>query len=170
MYMVTSLSLEELGILIRERRVSLNNGKLLFGVSVDSINNYFAEQAGHTDYVIGLRGRLNHTTANLFKQMDDLVVSGNHVIIEAEIDETDVVRYRVDGVMNAAKALYYGMEDGIVCEELDDARLGEGDKSKVEVVCVPYINGTSHVRVTSLCNELSFNVEGITYVKLNGGV
>lgn len=169
MYIVTTLSLQQLGDLIRNKRVSLDNGRLLFGRDADAINTYFRERIGYQGYVIGFRGRLNNTTASVFKQLDNQVANGTHVIIEAEIDERDVIRYRVEGVDNAATALYYGMSEDTICTELDDARLGDTENGDVEVLCIPYINGSFKVRVTSLSDNLSFNVEGITFVKLNGG-
>jgi len=168
-YIVTTLSLIELGTLIREKKVSLDNGKLLFGSDAEAINSYFKDRIGYSGYVIGFRGRLNNATAAVLRKIDNQVVSGNHVIIEAEIDESDLLRYRVEGINNAATALFYGMSEDTIFNELDEAQLGFSETGDVEVLCVPYINGASHVRVTSLKESLDFDAEGITFVKLNGG-
>lgn len=168
MYIVTTLSFEELGRLIRDKRVSVDNGDLLFGTNTETINSYFKERIGYQGYVVGLRGRLNSTSATIFKNMDQRTVTGEHVIVEAQIDEDDVLRYRVDGVNTAAQALQYGMSEDAIYDELDEAQLRPGDKGGVEILCVPYLKGNPKVKVTSLKEELNFNVEGITFVKLEG--
>lgn len=168
MFIVTTLSFEELGVLIRDKRVSLDNGDLLFGSNTDTIDGYFKDRIGYNGYVVGLRGRLNSTSATLFKNMDKRTVTGEHVIVEVPVDEDDVLRYRVDGVDTAARALQYGMSEDAIYDELDEAQLRAGDKGGVEILCVPYLKSGSKVKVTSLSEEIDFNVEGITFVKLNG--
>ena len=57
-----------------------------------------------------------------------------------------------------------------IYEQLDDARLVDAGGSGIEVLCVPFINAKARVRVTSLVeDDIGFNVEGITFVKLKGG-
>ena len=170
MYIVTTMSLDELGSLIREKRVSLDNGQLIFGQSEEAIDQYFKDRIGYNGYVIGLRGRINKASAEVFKQLDRGVSTGDKVILEAEIDEDDMIRYQVDGVTSAASALYYGMSVGDIHEQLDAARLYTSDGNGVEVLCVPFIKSSARVRVTSLVeDDINFNVEGITFVKLKGG-
>lgn len=168
MYIVTTLSFEELGTLIKTRRVSLDNCNLLFGSNVEPIDAYFKERIGYQGYVIGLRGRLNATSAKLFKELDKQTITGQHVIVEVEIDEDDVLRYRVAGINNAVQAFSFGMSEDAILDELDEAQVLPGQSGGVEVLCVPYLNGASQVRVTSLSDELAFDVDGITFVKLQG--
>lgn len=168
MYLVTTLSFDELGTLIRDKRISLDNGELLFGDDIDTINEYFKERIGFDGYVIGLRGRINRASAGIFQKIDRRTMTGEHVIIEAEIDDNDVLRYNVNGINMVAQALSYGMSEDAIYDELDSAQLPPGASGKVEVLCVPYIKGDAKVRVTSLSDKLDFAVEGITYVNLSG--
>lgn len=167
MYIVTTLSLDELGTLIREKRVSLNNGRLLFGCDAETVDTYFKERIGYSGYVLGFRGRINKVTAGVFEQLDECVLDGSKVILEAEIDEDDMLRYRVKGIQQAADALCIGLTEDAVCEELDESEIVGDSSDGIEILCVPYIKGDSKVRVTSLNDELSFDVEGITFVKLS---
>lgn len=166
MFLVTTLSVDELSALIRDKQVSLDNGSLLFGQKTDIIDSYFKERIGYKGYVVGLRGRLNKTTANLFAELDRRVKSGESLILEAEIDEDDVTRYAVAGVNAAATALTYGLEQGDIYQQLDAAqRFGSPDGS-VEILCVPFVKANGKVRVTSLVDDVTFNVEGVTFVKM----
>lgn len=166
MYIVTTLSYDELGQLIRDKKVSLNNADLLFGVTTEGINKYFQERIGYSGYVVGLRGRLNPTTADVFAKLDRTVRGGERVILEAEIDESDMLRYSVSGVNMAAEALAYGLPESDIYEQLDGACSPGNTVDAVEILCVPYIQANGKVRVTSLTEDLSFNVEGITFVKI----
>lgn len=165
-HIVTTLTYDELGELIKNKKVSLNNGKLLFGHDTDTINHYFQERIGNQGYVIGLRGRINKMTADLFKQLDDGVMAGNTAILEAEVNEDDMLRYTIDGVGMAADALTYGLSEGAIYEELDRAQKVMEPPAGAEVLCVPYIQANGKIRVTSLVEDLSFNVDGIAFVKL----
>lgn len=169
MFIVTTLSFDELGQLIREKQVSLDNGHLLFGASADVIDSYFKERIGYRGYVVGLRGRINPATAKVFSVMDRTVKTGGHVILEAEIEEQDMLRYSVDGISTAAAALAYGLPQDDVYEQLDEAMRKEASSDGIEVICVPYIKANGKVKVTSLTEDLAFNVEGITFVKLQTG-
>lgn len=166
MYIVTSLSYDDLGRLIREKKISLNNADLLFGVTSERINRYFQERIGYSGYVVGLRGRLNPTTARVFSSLDAAVRNGSRIMLEAEIDENDMIRYSVSGVNVAAEALAYGLPESDVYEQLDEARSEASDSQAVEVLCVPYIQTKGKIRVTNLTEEIQFNVDGITFVKI----
>lgn len=167
MFMVTTMSLDELGTLIRDKQVSLDNGSLLFGSPTQLVDTYFKNNVGYSGYVVGLRGRLNKTTANLFATIDTRVNSGDRIILEAEIDENDVVRYNINGINAAAEALTYGLGEADIEEQLDTAQKQASDPAQgVEVLCVPFIKANGKVRVTSLTDQLTFDVEGITFVRL----
>lgn len=166
-YIVTTMSYADLGKLIRDKRVSLNNAKLLFGYSEEIIDTYFSERIGYSGYVVGLRGRLNPMTAEVFAQLDASVQRGERIILEAEIAEDDMIRYSVEGVNAAAEALAYGLPAEDIIETLDDAREPDKGKEPLEILCVPYIQNNGRVRVTNLNDDnLTFDVEGITFVKV----
>ena len=167
MYIVTTLSYDELSRLIRDKKISLNNADLLFGYTTDGINKYFSERIGNTGYVVGLRGRINPTTAQVFAQLDKAVKSGDRVILEAEINEDDMISFTVDGINAAAEALAYGLPDEDIYNQLDHSQLsGQPGEDKIQVICIPHIKLENKLRVTSLREEIAFNLKGITFVKL----
>ena len=166
MYIVTTMSYVELGRLIKDKRVSLNNAKLLFGFSEELLDDYFSERIGYKGYVVGLRGRLNSVTADVFAKLDTAVKSGERVILEAEIAD-DMIKYSVDGVRAAAEALAYGLPPEDIIDTLDNALVSDAATEAIEVLCVPYIQNNGHVRITTLNEDnLTFDVEGITIIKV----
>lgn len=171
MYIVTTMSYDDLAQLIRDKQISLNNADLLFGNNDDALNKYFKDRLGYDGYVVGLHGRLNSLMAGMFTHLDrDLTRRvGEHgrVILEAEIDESDMLRYSVSGINAAADALIYGLPEDEVFETLDEANIGASEKTtQLEVICVPYIKSNSKIRVASLAGDIEFAVEGITLVRL----
>lgn len=167
MFMVTTMSLDELGSLIRDKQVSLDNGSLLFGSPTQLVDSYFKSNIGYSGYVVGLRGRLNRTTADIFAKLDKQVSSGDKIILEAEIDETDVVRYNLTGINAAAEALTYGLDESDILDQLNRAQKIPSETAQgVEVLCVPFVKANGRVRVTSLTDSLTFDVDGITFVRV----
>lgn len=168
MFIVTTLSFDQLSHLIKDKQVSLDNGNLLFGQQTDIVDEYFRERIGYDGYVVGLCGRLNKTTASLFAKMDAGVKSGSRLVLEAEIDKDDVMRFKVEGVNAAAAALSYGLSGEDIYQQLDEAQQYPGDASApVEILCVPFIKANGKIRVTSMADDtVTFNVEGVTFVKM----
>lgn len=165
MYIVTTMSYDKLGALIRDRKVSLDNADLLFGYNTDAINKYFKDKIGYDGYVVGIRGRLNPYTAEMLESLDNTVRRGDYVLLEAEIDADDALCYSADGVTKAAEALFYGLPEDDVCGQLDSAEKPVDAVDAVEFLCVPYIKSNGKLVVTSLTEELSFDLEGIKFVK-----
>lgn len=166
MYIITIMSYSELGTLIRDKRVSLNNASLFFGYSEELIDKYFSERVGYRGYVVGLRGRLNRTTAEVFARLDTSVKNGERIILEAEIDEADLIRYTVNGISEAATAMTYGLSEEDIVNTLDSAIETDNSCKAIEVLCIPYIKNNGHVRITKMNSDnLEFAVEGITFVK-----
>lgn len=166
MYIVTTLTFDQLGALIRDKRVSLDNGELMFGQSDQIVDQYFKEKIGYEGYVIGLRGRLNRTTADIFSKIDRGVTTGDRIILEAQVSDDDLLRYNIQGVTAAAEALSYGMGEEDVREHLDHAQVSDQKSRSAEVLCAPYIRATGNLRVTSFGSDIEFNVEGITFVPI----
>ena len=166
MYIVTTLSYEELSRLIRDGKVSLDNSSLFFGYEVDAVDEYFRSRIGNNGYVVGLRGRLNKLTVDLFAQLNQAIQDSEFVILEAQVDEADLIRYRVSGVSDAAAALSYGFRIEEVYEQLDSAQTTD-EQSGLEVLCIPHIRNDGKIRITSLYEDITFNFAGISFVKLN---
>ena len=167
-YIVTTISLQHLGELIRNKKVSLNNGDLMFGYDIDAINRYFKARIGNDGYVLGIRGRLNRTTAELFKHLDeDVLAQDGKVLLEAEVDPDDVLRYRVNGIMDTALAVSYGFSEEDVFSQLDEAQLPSEDEAAVEVLCIPFIKANGKIRITSFTeDDIEIPVSGIEFVKM----
>lgn len=166
MYIVTPLDYGELGTLIRNKRLSLDNSEIFFGPYSEFIGRYLKELVGYNGFVLGLRARLNPNTAKIVASIDPSVTHTGRAILEAQIDESDVVRFRVRDLTTAAEALQYGLSDDEVIQQLEKAQVLDTEPEGVEVLCVPYVKIDGHVRVTSLAEDIEFDVEGITFVKV----
>lgn len=167
MYLITTMSFDELGRLIRDKRVSLDNSDLLVGYDAQTFSQYFTSRLGSSGYVVGLRGRINNTTANVFSKMDRDLNSGGRVILEAEISD-DLLRFKVTDISRIAEAMEMGFPTSSIFEDLDTAQLTTNDPAGIEVLCVPYISLGDKVRVTSLAGDINFDIDDITFVELKG--
>lgn len=167
MYLVTTLSFEDLGTLIRDKRVSVNNSELLIGYDAKTFSDYFTSRLGSKGYVVGISGRINKDTAAVFSRMDSEFIRGNKVIIEANIPG-DVLRFKAESIRNVAEALVLGFSEESIFADLDAMQVSNTeDPLSVEVLCAPYISLGDKVRVSWLQHdEINFDVDGITFVKL----
>lgn len=168
MYVVTTMSYDELGELIKNKSVSLNNDRLIFGQDAAPIKAYLTEHLGGPDYVVAIRGRLNKTSAQLLSQLDRGLL-GNKVIVEATISESDSMAFTVKGMEEAADIISYGLPDEILYDHLDQAQVRPGESGEVEIVCFPSIQQGGGIRVSSLSRDISLDASGITIVKLREG-
>lgn len=170
MLIVTTMSYDELGQLIRNKEVSLNNDSLVFGQSAEPVKKYLIERLGGTGYVVGIRGRINNASAKLLSQLDKGLV-GNRIIIEAPVDEDEAFSFTVEGIEEATEIIAYGLPDDVLYEHLENITVPAGsNKRGVEVICVPYIKKNGGIRITSLHKDTFVDVdaEGITFIKLKG--
>lgn len=166
MHIVTTMSYDQLGELIRNKRISLDNADLLFGYTSDMLDDYFRQRVGYNGYVVGLQGRLNRYTADILKTLDDTVVRGDCVLLESEIEPDDAVAYSVNSVGEAAEAAYYGLPEEDIRWKLEDAEVNTKSSSGAKFLCVPYLKFNGKLIVTSFTEELDFDVDGVKYVKV----
>lgn len=166
MYIVTTLSYDQLATLIRDKKVSIDNANLIFGQFSTSVNKYLADKMGTPGYVIGIRGRINANSVNLLAQMDP-GLKGNKVVLEAQVSEDQTLSFSVNGLAEAAEILTYGLPDEDLFDQLDSSVVPSGTSPGVEVVCTSTIQNVGSIRITSLNREISVDAEGITFVKLN---
>lgn len=165
MTIVTTASYDQLGQLIRNNRVSLNNGVLIFGQQSESISKYLTDQMGDDGYVIGIRGNINPNSARLLEQLDPSL-HGNKIIIEAPVEENDIVAFSVKGIEEAAEILEYGLPEEILFDQLDQAIVDSRSVNGVQIICAPVIQKKGIIRITSLHTRVDIEAEGITFVKL----
>lgn len=168
MFIVTTMSYDQLGTLIRDKEVSLDNDSLIFGQTFDAVRNYVQERMGSPGYVFGVRGKLNKTSIELLTKMDKAVRS-HKLLLQADVKEEDAIRFSVQGLAEAAKILAYGLPDEMVNDQMDSAIISEDSEPAIEIVCVPSINNTGNIKITALDRNIEIATEGITFVKLSGG-
>ena len=170
MYLMTSMSFEDLGTLIKTGKVALNNSSMLFGQPVDFIDKYFRDSTGVGSYVVGFRGRLKESTIPALAALDPSIHDEEMAILEIEIDEDDAASYSLDNVLQAYKLFSYGFDDDDVLEEIEAARAAEA-KKVFDILCVPYISIGDigkKIRVTTLHDVLEFPIDSIRFVKMEG--
>lgn len=168
MVVVTTLSYDQLATLIKDRKVSLNNDTLLFGEHYSTIQRYIKERLGGKGYVMAIRGRINPASVGLLSKLDP-GLKGNKVIIEAPVDQDDLLTFDVAGLDKAVEIINYGLPEELVEEALDEAQAAVSENS-VQVVCAPYLHKTRNVRITSLNRDIDVGDADITFVRLNGGI
>ena len=168
MHAMTAMSLNELSYLMKHKSVHINNSDLIFGKNFSTMNNYFKDRIGNDGYVLCVKGKISAESAKLFSQLDSLVKTGEHLIIEADIPNQDFIRYSVTGLEKAFKYLYHGLPDSDVFEGLDEAVLQDGQSASVEIICVPEFKRNMNLRVTSMRDTITFQSPDIKFVKLGG--
>lgn len=166
MLMVTTMSYDQLATLIRDRSITLNNDNLIFGQSTEVVGSYLRDRFGSSGYVVGIRGRINEKSAALLSQLDK-GLGGNKLILEAPVQEEDMVAFSVKGLEEAAELIAHGIPTEMVYDQLDSSI--STDETGVQIICVPEISRTNNIRITSINREISVDADGITFVKLKGG-
>lgn len=163
---VTTLSYDQLSVLIKEKKVSLDNENLILGACYEEIQAYVKERLGGTGFVMAIRGRINPVSVRLLAALDK-GLRGNKVIIEAPVDDDDMLTFDVTGLDKAVEIINYGLSKELVEEALDEAQesLQEG---AVLVACTPCIRKCSNIRITSLNRVVDIDDADITFVKLGG--
>lgn len=170
MLIVTTIALDQLSHLIKDKTVTLDNSNLIFGRSYDGVAKYLEEITGTGGYVLGIRGKINNNSAALLSKLDK-GLSVNKLLIEANVDDNDVIAFDVSRLEEAVDILSYGLPLETLYEHLDNSiiEVNKGQKTKgVQVICVPSLNVGSDIKVTSLNSKLSIDAESITVVNLKG--
>ena len=168
MLFVTTLSYDQFGALIKDRAISLNNDNLIFGQSTEVVGSYLRDRFGSSGFVVGIRGRINEKSAQLLYQLDS-GLGGNKLILEAPVREDDMVVFNAKGLEEAAELIAHGIPDSMVYDQLDSSIASASDPQGIQIICVPEIERSANIRITSLNREISVDAEGITFVKLRGG-
>lgn len=168
LHVVTTLTFTQMGALIRDKNVSLNNSEMFFGPDTEFIGRFLCERLGSAGYVLGIRARLNKASVDAIASIDPLSAQYGHVILEAKADADDAIRFKVSDLALVAEALECGLDDEDILERLEDAaQLSAGPASNaVEVVCFPAVKLDGQLKVTTLSGDLNFDVDGVTFVKV----
>lgn len=169
MVVVTTLSVSQLGDLVKNKRVSLNNEDLLFGEPTEVVRKYIEDRLGGTGYVVAIRGRINPNSAKFLSTLDKSPRS-DRIIIEAPVEPEDLLVFDVDRLVKVAEFITHGFPDEYVEEALDEAQAAVGS-SPLQAVCIPYLRKEGDVRITPIDQSMPIDVSqaDITLVKLNGG-
>ena len=168
MTILTTMKLEDLGILISSGHIELNNSDLFFGYSIDRIDEYFSQRVGNDGYAIGICGKITETTAEILKSLDSDLLTGEHIILEAQFNEDDCVLFDVSGINDAMDALSYGLSDEEIIEQLNLSISREPVAGRINVVCVPSIRRVGHIRIHRFGDEeMEIQVNDISFVKFD---
>ena len=168
MVIVTTLNYTEFAAFIKNKSVALNNSALVFGENYTEVKRYLEDRLGCGGYVMGIRGRINQTSAKLLAQLDPKLANDRRLILETPVDDRDALVFNVKGLEEAIEILTYGLPEDVLREHLDNS-IDTTDSNDVKVICVPAIFKSGDVKITSLNSEVSVDSAGITFVKLNGG-
>lgn len=166
--MVTTLSFSQLGALIRDKQVSLNNADLIFGQNYDAVKHYLQERLAADTYVMGIRGRINTDSVKLLSALDaGLNVDENRVIVEVNVPDDDILTFDASKLDDATQIMMYGLPEEMAFDQLDASQSGKDEATGIEVICTSKLRRSSNIRVTSLRrDDIVFDVEGITFVRV----
>lgn len=164
MTVITTISYEKLSELLKNQKVTLNNERLIVGRDYKVIRDYLEEVLGTSGYVIALKGKINPTSVSLLSKLDRGLKS-DKVIIEASLNPREAITYNVQDFTKIGEFLNYGLDSDTVIDYMEEAKNNVTDSS-IQVVCFPCLEKAGKLRISSLSNELEFESDDITVVKM----
>lgn len=168
MYLLTSLSFEELGKLVSEKRIELNNSKLFVRPTVQEVDDYFrALECG--GYVLGIGGlRMSPKSVAAIKKLTKS--TKETVVLEVEVDTKEGTKFSLDGIDKVTEYISCDMDSADIVKALNEAKVSDSPTGKsVDIVCYPTITNVKKVRIACLDPEfdsLVVDCSGVTVVDM----
>lgn len=164
MLFLTTLDYNQLGELIRSRRLSLNNVDLLYDRGDTTvIADYLKSKLGYDGFVLGIRGKLNAASVELMSQLDP-ELHGDKIVMELTIPEDSALVFDVQEFIEALISIDSNLPDEEVIEQLNIALEMGSTPGSVKLLCIPFLTKESKIRITSLHEPVE--VEGMSFVKI----
>lgn len=160
---MTTLSLNDLSVLIKDKKISTNNVNLIFGSTVNFISEYLKQKLGYNGFVLGIIGRISNETVSTLLNFDPKL-KDEKVVLEIKIRDDDALYMDINSLLEIADYIDLGLSDEDIIEQIDTA-ISNGSAASSSLVCIPYINCNDAERVTSLSKEIQ--IDDIAFVKIN---
>ena len=164
MLFLTTLSYDQLGELIRSRRLSINNIDLFYDREDTTIlANYIKSKLGYDGFVLGIRGKISPESVDVLRQLDP-ELAGDKVILELTISDDSALVFDIKEFIGALMSIDSHLPDEEVIEQLNFALEAGSSAPGPKLLCVPFLSKDGRIRLTSLNDEIE--VEGMSFVKV----
>ena len=163
MYILTTLSLDELSSLLKNKKLSTNNVNLFFGAEGNIISDYLKQRLGYNGFVLGIVGQISNDTIAKLTGLDP-ELKNSRVALEIKIPENEALFMNAEDLFEIADFIDLGLADEDIVEQIDTA-IRNGGTTKNSIVCIPYIPSDKAERLTSLTQDVQ--IDNIAFVKLH---
>lgn len=163
MYVLTTLSLDDLSHLIKNKKISTNNVDLIFGAEDNLVSDYLKQRLGYDGFVLGIVGQISNDTMEKLVSLDP-ELKNKKVALEIQIPENDALFMSVEDLVEVADFIDLGLDPDDIIEQIDTA-IQNGMSASNKIVCIPYIPSDRAERVTSLTQDI--HIDNIAFVKLH---
>lgn len=163
MYVLTTLSLDDLSHLIKNKKISTNNVDLILGTEDNIISDYLKQRLGYNGFVLGIVGQISNDTMDKLISLDP-ELKNRKVALEIQIPENEALFMDTNDLVEVADFIDLGLDADDILEQIDTA-IRNGKTATNRIVCIPYIPSDSAERITSLTQDI--HIDNIAFVKLH---
>ena len=165
MYILTTLSLTELSILLKEKKMSTNNVNLIVTPNIDSsqLVEYITDKLGYQGFVLCIVGEISDENIKKLYGLDP-ELSTDKIAMEIKIRESDALYFDTTELSTAIECIDMGLDPDDVIEQLDLA-VKKGENASEQIVCIPFIQKPQAEKITALTQEI--RVDNIKFVYVN---
>ena len=163
LYILTTLSLDELSSLLKDKKISTNNVDLFFGAEGSIISDYLKQRLGYNGFVLGIIGQISNGTISQLTGLDP-ALRHSKVALEIKIQENDALFMNIKDLMEVADYIDLGLDAEDILGQIDTA-IQHGSAATNSIVCIPYIPSDKAERLTSLTRDVQ--IENIAFVKVS---
>lgn len=166
MQILTTLSLEELSILLKEKKMSTNNTNLIIPPGTDSSQfvDYITDKLGYKGFVLCIIGEISEENLRKLYGLDP-ALSTNKVAMEIKIKESDALYLDSKEIEAAIECIDLGLDPEDIVEQLDLA-VKNGKNASEQIVCIPFIQEPQAEKITALTQEI--RVDNMKFVYIDG--
>ncbi len=165
MQILTTLSLEELSILLKNKKMSTNNVNLIIPNTIDSSQfvEYIKDKLGYDGFVLCIVGEISEENIRKLYGLDP-ELSTNKIAMEIAIKESDALYFDSEELIAAIECIDLGLDPDDIIEQLDLA-VKKGSTASEQIVCIPFINEPQAEKITALTQEIK--IDNLKFVYIN---
>ena len=142
---LTTLSLDDLSCLIKNKKISTNNVDLIFGAEDTLVSDYLKQRLGYNGFVLGIIGQISNATMEKLVSLDP-ELKNKKVALEIQIPENDALFMSVEDLVEVADFIDLGLDKDDIIEQIDTA-IQNGTTATNKIVCIPYIPSLNNFKL-----------------------
>lgn len=163
LYILTTLSLDELSYLLKQKKVSTNNVEFISDQEGALISEYLKQKLGYNGFVLGIVGQISLKNIEKLKELDP-ELNDAKVALEIKIPDNEAIYMNENDIIEVADFIDLGMDSEDILDQIDTA-ITNGEGTTNNFVCIPYIPREHTKRLTSLTQDIQ--IDNIAFVKVN---